>query len=104
MKSLVFITQESRLKRSTNKILSYGWQFSQQRRWKRRITDQIDSAVALLDHCGAALDPVSAIIISDAGELMDCCAVNVSAEDCVDLELLGVADYRFLEFADKTNS
>src|SRR5207302_256654 len=41
--------------------------------------------------------------ISDAGELMDCGTVNVSAQDRVDVKLIGVADDRFLEFADEAN-
>ncbi len=57
----------------------------------------------MLDHCGAALDPVSAIVVSDAGELMDCRIVNVSAQNRVDPKFLGIANYRFLEFADEAD-
>src|SRR6266404_9759973 len=77
--------------------------FRRTRRWKRRITDELDSAIGLFDHRGAALDPISAIIISDAGDLMNGGTMNVAAENSINPELLGIADDRLFELADEAD-
>src|SRR5438552_2389450 len=75
--------------------------FRRSRRWKCRITDELDSAIGLFDHCGAALDPVPAIIISDVGDLMNGGTMNVAAQNSINPKLLGIADDRLFEFADE---
>src|SRR5882762_1442701 len=70
---------------------------------KCRISDELDRAVHLLDQRGAALHPIAAVVISHTGQLMNGATMNVSAQNRVDVELPGVTQNRFFEFADKVD-
>ena len=67
------------------------------------MTDELDSAIGLFDHCGAALDPVSAVVVSGAAQLMNGGRMNVAAQNSINPKFFGVTHDRFFKFADEAD-
>jgi hypothetical protein len=60
-------------------------------------------AVLAFDQCRTGFHPIAAIIISDRAELMNRCAVDVSAQHRVHGKFFGVLHNRCLKLPDKTD-
>jgi hypothetical protein len=57
--------------------------------------------VEVLDDGGAGIDPVAAVDVSEAVDLLDRGPVDVAADDAIEPALAGVADGRILEIEDE---
>jgi len=67
------------------------------------VGQEFDLTVVMLDEGGAILDPVTTVIISLGPDLPNDRAVDVSAENALDIKALGVTNDRVFVGPDKTD-
>ena len=67
------------------------------------VIDHGQNTIVVLHKCGAALDPIAAVIIANLAELPDRRAVDMAAENGVHLIAFGVMRHGSFEFADKAD-
>src|SRR5512133_3413752 len=69
----------------------------------RVIVDQRDHAIVAFDQRRAALNPITAVVISDSAEFADRCAMDVATHPGVHVIAFRVMRYGGFEFTDKAH-
>src|SRR5436190_24141341 len=67
------------------------------------VVSQREDAIFAFNQRGAALDPITAVIICDVVEFPNGCAMNVAAEHGVYVVTFRIMRHRSCEFSDKTH-